>query len=109
MDEAIIDMLKNLLTQFPTSSVILEMCCALLNFKLEKSLNDGTAVQFWLFTMRATAPENAGLDNLKQLFLKFSGCLTMASPRSDPGSGVNSVANTIIKRDYIYIEFLKVA
>lgn len=85
------------------------MCCALLNFKLEKSLNDGLAVQFWLFTMRAVSPQNEGIANLKQLFVKFSGCLTMALPGTDATSGVNSVANTIIKRDYIYVEFLKVA
>ena len=40
--------------------------------------------------------------------MKFSGCLTSAqSNTAAPIS--NSVANTIIKKDYIYIEFLKVA
>lgn len=34
VDEAIIDMLKNLLIQCPESPVILNMCCALLDFKL---------------------------------------------------------------------------
>ena len=40
--------------------------------------------------------------------MKFSGCLT--STQSNTAAPIsNSVANTIIKKDYIYIEFLKVA
>ena len=44
VDDAIIDMLKNLLIQCPSSPVILEMCCTLLNFKLSKTLNDGSTM-----------------------------------------------------------------
>lgn len=76
VDEAIIDMLKNLLIQCPSSPVILDMCCTLLNFKLAKTLNDGSTMQFWLFTMRAVATDNPSLSKLKELFIKFSGCLS---------------------------------
>lgn len=48
-------MLKNLLILCPDSAVILDMCCVLLDFKLTKSMNDGNAIQFWLFTMRAVS------------------------------------------------------
>ena len=99
-------MLKNLLCQCPTSPVILQMCCVLLNFKLDHSLNDSTAIQFWLFTMRAVSNDNSALPQLKDLFLKFSGCLTQGPQGA---AAPNSVANTNIKRDFLYIEFLKVA
>ena len=55
VDEAVIDMLKNLVVMCPASPVILNMCCDLLDFKLSKSLNDGNSIQFWLFTMRAVS------------------------------------------------------
>ena len=58
--------------------------------------------------MRATNSENPNVGLLKNLFVKFSGCLT--NSQSNAAAPVsNSVANTIIKKDYIYIEFLKVA
>ena len=58
--------------------------------------------------MRATNSENPNVGLLKNLFVKFSGRLT--SSQSNAATPVsNSVANTIIKKDYIYIEFLKVA
>jgi len=79
VDEAIIDMLKSLLIQCPSSQVILDMCCTLLNFKLSKTLNDGTTMQFWLFTMRAVANDNPSLPRLKELFVRFSGCLSTAT------------------------------
>jgi len=113
LDEAIIDMLKNLLIQCPASPVILDMCCTLLNFKLAKTLNDGSTMQFWLFTMRAVSTDNPSLSKLKELFVRFSGCLSSnqnGSTGSSLGaSGSNSVAYTTIKRDYIFLEFLKVA
>lgn len=59
--------------------------------------------------MRAVAPNNQALPTLKQLFVKFSGCLTDTTSSEVHSAPVNSVANTNIKRDYIYVEFLKVA
>ena len=56
VDEAVIDMLKNLITQCSKSSVILEMCCVLLDFKMSKSLKDSNPMSFWLFTCRAIDP-----------------------------------------------------
>lgn len=76
VDEAVIDMLKNLVVMCPASPVILDMCCDLLDFKLSKSLNDGNSIQFWLFTMRAVSAQNPSIHKLKELFVKFSGCLT---------------------------------
>jgi len=105
-------MLKNLLVQCPSSPVILDMCCTLLNFKLSKTLNDGVTMQFWLFTMRAVAQDNPSLDKLKQLLVKFGGFLSSGPVNAALGaqSSNNSVAfPTTIKRDYIFIEFLKVA
>ncbi len=106
-------MLKTLLIQCPSSPVILDMCCTLLNFKLSKTLNDGSTMMFWLFTMRAVASDNPSLPKLKELFVRFSGCLSSA-PSNQNGSGLgssgsNSVAYATIKRDYIFLEFLKVA
>jgi len=70
-------------------------------------------MQFWLFTMRAVSTENPSLPKLKELFVRFSGCLSSnqsGSTGSSLGtSGTNSVAYTTIKRDYIFLEFLKVA
>lgn len=84
VDDAIIDMLKTLLIQCPSSPVILDMCCTLLNFKLSKTLNDGSTMQFWLFTMRAVANDNPNLPKLKELFVRFGGCLTSAVPSGQP-------------------------
>jgi len=75
VDEAIIEMLKNLLCQSEDSPIILEMCMGLLDFKLSQRFNDGTVILFWLFTMRAVATDNPALHQLKQLFMKFSNCL----------------------------------
>ena len=87
------------------------MCCVLLDFQLARSLNDSNAIQFWLFTMRAVSLDNPSLAQLKALFIKFSGCLTNTQEQNAANAAptINSVANTIIKKDYIYIEFLKVA
>lgn len=88
------------------------MCVALLNFKLSKTLNDGSTMQFWLYTMRAVASGNPSLPKLKELFIRFSGCISSApSTASSLGNapGSNSVAYLTIKRDYIFLEFLKVA
>ena len=64
-------------------------------------------MQFWLFTMRAVANDNPSLPNLKQLFVKFSGCL---SSGGQTGQTNQSPLYTMhIKRDYIFLEFLKVA
>ena len=46
---------------------------------------------------------------MKELFVKFSGCLTLPVARQTGDFSQNAVANTTIKRDYIYLEFLKVA
>jgi len=85
------------------------MCCALLDFQLARSLNDSNAIHFWLFTMRAVSADNPNIAQLKSLFIKFSGCLTNIQQPQGNSPSINSVANTIIKRDCIYIEFLKVA
>ena len=68
-------------------------------------------MQFWLFTMRAVANDNPSLSKLKELFVKFGGCLSsVPSGQAMGGSpGTNSVAYATIKRDYIFLEFLKVA
>lgn len=101
-------MLKNLLVQCQASPVILDMCCTLLNFKLSKTLNDGSTMQFWLFTMRAVSTDNPSLPKLKELFVKFSGCLSTNQNVTAAGTN-SSVAYTTIKRDYIFLEFMKVA
>ena len=109
VDDAIIDMLKNLLIQCPSSPVILDMCCTLLDFKLSKTLNDGSTMQFWLFTMRAVASDNPSLPKLKELFVRFSGCLTNAPAGHQTGTGSSVMYPTAIKKDYIFLEFLRVA
>jgi hypothetical protein len=58
--------------------------------------------------MRAISSENPALPQLKALFVKFSSCLTHVVQESSTPT-LNLVANTIIKKDFIYIEFLKVA
>lgn len=58
--------------------------------------------------MRAVASDNPNLSKLKELFVKFSGCLSTNQNVGGPGSN-NSVAYTTIKKDYIFLEFLKVA
>lgn len=76
-------MLKSLITQCPTSSVILDMCCVLLDFKLSKSMHDkkadGNTIMFWLFTMRAVSHDNPALGQLKDLFMKFSSWLNVSN------------------------------
>lgn len=69
-------------------------------------------MQFWLFTMRAVASDNPSQSKLKELFVKFGGCLSSAPSGQAIGAtiGNNSVAYaTAIKPDYIFLEFLKVA
>ncbi len=67
IDEAIIDMMKNLFVMQPESSVILEMCINLIDFKLSKK-HDSMLIQFWLFTARAVHANNQSLLQLKTLF-----------------------------------------
>ena len=69
--EAILDMLKNLLVICPQSPIILNKCCDLLDYMLNKDMNDFCTVAFWLFTMRAVSSENQGIYKLKELFLKY--------------------------------------
>lgn len=88
VDEAIIDMLKNILAFQPSSSVILEMCASLLDFKLSKK-PDSNFVQFWLFSVRAAADGNASIPALNTIFQKYSG-----------------YGET--KKDYIVIDFFKI-
>ena len=100
-------MFKNLLIICPSSAVVLNLCCDLLDYKLTQSLNDGNTVAFWLFTMRAVDTGNQGLSKLKHIFIKFSGCLTRESLPQAQATPL--VAIQSIKRDYIYQEFLQVA
>jgi hypothetical protein len=39
-------------------------------------------MQFWLFTMRAVATDNPNLPKLKELFVRFGGCLSGAPQAS---------------------------
>lgn len=62
--------------------------------------------------MRAVSAQNPSIHKLKELFVKFSGCLSNVQPAARATGNEyssNAVANTTIKRDYIYLEFLKVA
>ena len=88
IDEAILDMLKNLFALQPSSAVILEMCISVLDFKLSKK-PDSMVIHFWLFTTRAVSADNASIGNLKFLFQKYAGY----------GD---------IKKDYMVIDFLKI-
>lgn len=88
IDEAIIDMLKNLFALQGASPVILDMCIAILDFKLAKK-PDFMLLQLWLFTIRATATENTSLPNLKPLFQKYSYLADL-------------------KKDFLAVEFLKI-
>lgn len=63
VDEAVLDMLKNLFAFQPASSVILEMCASLLDNKLSKKA-DAQFVHFWLFTTRAVSAENRSLSHI---------------------------------------------
>ena len=67
IDEAILDMLKNLFALQPSSPVILEMCISVLDHKLSKK-PDSMVIQFWLFTTRAVSAENTSIVGLKGLF-----------------------------------------
>jgi hypothetical protein len=71
---------------------------------------DGNTIMFWLFTMRAVSHDNPALGQLKELFMKFSSVLTLSGNNQESlGVGsANSVANTFMKKDHIYIDFLKV-
>jgi hypothetical protein len=60
-------MLKNLFALQPESSVILEMCISVLDFKLGRK-PDSMVLQFWLFTTRAVSSENTSIAKLKFLF-----------------------------------------
>ena len=88
IDEAIVDMLKNIFALQPTSPVVLDMCVAVLDFKLAKK-PESMLIQFWLFTIRAVSAENTSLANLKPLFQKYSYLADL-------------------KKDYLVIEFLKI-
>lgn len=88
IDEAILDMLKNLFALQPSSPIILEMCIAILDFKLGKK-PDAMVIQFWLFTTRAVCNTNGNINNLKALFQKYS-----------------YYADT--KKDYMVVDFLKI-
>ena len=59
--------------------------------------------------MRAVANDNPNLPSLKQLFVRFSGCLSTASNAVNGQTQPNNAVYTTIKKDYIFLEFLKVA
>ena len=101
--EAILDMFKNLLIIQPSSPIILGICCDLLDYKLDQSLNDWNTIAFWLFTMRAVSDSNTNLPRLKEIFVKYSGCLEGGTLKQ---AQTTLVAVEKIKRDYIYQEFL---
>ena len=65
------------------------MCCTLVDFKLSKSMNDGSAMQFWLFTIRVAADNNSSLPKLKELFVRYSGC--MPGGEISSGASVNTL------------------
>ena len=89
--EALIDMLKQLLAQLPSSSIILEMCIAVLDHCLTKTVHLDNALTFWVFVMRVSSNENAAKTALKNLFMKF--CASYGN----------------VKKEHLFIEFLKVA
>ena len=88
IDEAILDMLKNLFILQPESSVILEMCASVLDFKLAKN-QESMLIQFWVFTIRAVSSNNTALGCLKTLFQKYSNVIDF-------------------NKDYNGVEFLKI-
>lgn len=88
VDEAVIDMLKNLFMVAPDSTVILEMCVAVLNHQLNKK-PDASVIQFWLFTNWAVALDNKSLPTMFTLLEKF-------------------FYYGDLKKDYIVIDFLKI-
>lgn len=66
--------------------------------------------------MRAVSPLNPDLYKLKTLFVRFSGCLTGQNLDQSNNNGQANVQNSsptvaypAIKRDYIYLELLKIA
>jgi len=91
VNEALIDMLKQLLAHQPNSPIILEMCVSLLDHCLTKTQHIDDTITFWVFTMRVTANENPSKISLKNLFMKF--CVSYGS----------------VKKEQLFIEFLKVA
>ena len=52
-------------------------------------MNDGSAMQFWLFTIRVAANNNTSLPKLKELFVRYSGC--MPAGEIAAGTNVNSL------------------
>jgi hypothetical protein len=81
-------MLKNLFALQPSSSVILEMCISVLDYKLAKK-PDSMVLQFWVFTTRAVSLDNPSIGNLKYLFQKYAGYGDL-------------------KKDYMVSDFLKI-
>lgn len=75
----------------PSSSIILEMCVNLLDHCLTKTYHLDDALTFWVFTMRVTSLDNQNKNSLKNLFMKFCVCY---------GN---------VKKEHLFIEFLKVA
>ena len=89
--DALIDMFKHLLAYQPNSSIILEMCVTLLDHCLTKTQHLDDCMTFWVFTMRVTSEDNPAKSQLKNLFSKFF--LSYGS----------------VSKEFLYIEFLKVA
>lgn len=67
VDEAIIDMLKNLFAFKTSSNIILELCISVIDLKLQKK-PDSLVLGFWLFTVRAVSNENPSIAQLNTLF-----------------------------------------
>jgi len=67
------------------------MSINLLEHCLTKTQHLDDAISFWVFTMRVTALDNPVIVKLKLLFMKF--CVSYGS----------------VKKEHLYIEFLKVA
>jgi hypothetical protein len=83
-------MLKNLFIISPESSVILDMCISIIDYKLHIK-EDPLIINLWLFISRAVSLENTSAANLKSIFQKIS------SHKGD------------FRHDLIAIEFLKIA
>lgn len=96
-DEAIVDMLKNLFILQPESPVILEMCTAVLDYKLAKK-PETMIIQFWLFTVRAVNSANTGLSCLKNLFQKYTGL-------GDLKENYNAIDFFKIVQEYVMLNF----
>ena len=60
--------------------------------------------------MRAVSADNPSLAKLKELFVRFSGCISTSQPTTQAnGSSGSVVSMSIMRRDYIFLEFLRVA